>query len=197
MIKVLAICTGNVCRSPLAALLLEARLEDVDVSISSAGIGARDGASMTPESIELATSMGVRAARAEAHAARYLTLQQMASADLCLAMAREHRRRVVELDPSRVRTAFTAREFARLTAHVSDADLRSAARAGGETPRDRFAATLAVVASRRGVASPPHAATDDDVVDPFGRDPDVYRQSARELAPALEAVERVVRAALG
>ncbi len=195
MLEILTVCTGNICRSPLAAQLLTTRLGDLDVTVSSAGARAREGMPMTPEAAALATARGVEAAVTAAHAARYLTAAHVRNADLVLAMARDHRREIVELAPSHMRSTFSIREFARLAADVSDDELRSAA--VGTGARERFAAALAVIAGRRGITLPPASAEDDDVIDPYGRSVATYERSAVELEPGLAAVERVVRLVLG
>lgn len=199
MLEILTVCTGNICRSPLAAQLLATRLADLPVRVSSAGARARDGMPMTPEAADLALARGVDPALVAAHGARYLTPVHVRTADLVLAMARDHRREVVELDPSRMRQAFTAREFARLAADLSDDDLRTAAATAGEgaPPRERFAAALGAIAGRRGITLPPASPEDDDVIDPYGRSAATYERSAAELEPGLVAVERVVRIAFG
>lgn len=198
MLEILTVCTGNICRSPLAAQLLALRLADLDVSVTSAGTRAREGMPMTPEAADLAAARGVGPALTAAHGARYLTPAHVHGADLVLAMARDHRREIVELDPSRTRSAFTAREFARLAGDVTDEELRTAAAGAGDAagPRERFAAALAVIAGRRGITLPPASPDEDDVVDPYGRSAATYERSAAELEPGLTAVERVVRIAL-
>ncbi len=206
MLEILTVCTGNICRSPLAAQLLATRLADLGVTVSSAGTRARGGTPMTPEAQALAADRGIPSSLSAEHAARYLTPAHVAAADLVLAMTRDHRREIVELDPSRLRTAFTVRELARLAADVSDDELRAAASAvaGSGSPvsadaetRARFAAALAVVAGRRGLVLPPASPDDDDVIDPYGRSTATYERSADEMAPGLAAVERIVRVALG
>lgn len=205
MLDILTVCTGNICRSPLAAQLLATRLADLGVTVSSAGTRARGGAPMTPEAQALAADRGIPSSLSAEHAARYLTPAHVAAADLVLAMTRDHRREIVELDPSRVRTAFTVRELARLAADVSDDELRAAASAvagsgsavsADAEARARFAAALAVVAGRRGLVLPPPSPDDDDVIDPYGRSTATYERSADEMAPGLAAVERIVRVAL-
>lgn len=206
MLDILTVCTGNICRSPLAAQLLATRLADLGVTVSSAGTRARGGTPMTPEAQALAADRGIPSSLSAEHAARYLTAAHVAAADLVLAMTRDHRREIVELDPSRVRTAFTVRELARLAADVSDDELRAAASAvvgsgsavsADAEARARFAAALAVVAGRRGLVLPPASPDDDDVIDPYGRSTATYERSADEMAPGLAAVERIVRVALG
>ena len=205
MLDILTVCTGNICRSPLAAQLLATRLADLGVTVSSAGARARGGTPMTPEAQALAADRGIPSSLSAQHAARYLTAAHVAAADLVLAMTRDHRREIVELDPSRVRTAFTVRELARLAADVSDDELRAASAVAGSgsavsadaEARARFAAALAVVAGRRGLVLPPASPDDDDVIDPYGRSTATYARSADEMAPGLAAVERIVRVALG
>ena len=203
MLDILTVCTGNICRSPLAAQLLATRLADLGVTVSSAGTRARGGTPMTPEAQALAADRGIPSSLSAEHAARYLTPAHVTAADLVLAMTRDHRREIVELDPSRVRTAFTVRELARLAADVSHDELRAAASAVAGSgsavsaeARARFAAALAVVAGRRGLVLPPASPDDDDVIDPYGRSTATYERSADEMAPGLAAVERIVRVAL-
>lgn len=200
VIHILAVCTGNICRSPLFEKVLKHRLADLAVSISSAGTRAREGVPMTAQAIELADARGVPAV-VGGHGARLLTAADVHNADLVIALARDHRREIVELAPSGLRNTFTAREFARLSAGVSDDEIREAAQesAGGarNDSRDRLRAVIALVARQRGLALPPAAPEDDDVVDPYRRSWTTYVKSAEQLDPALTAVERVLRLALG
>lgn len=194
MIHILTVCTGNICRSPLAALVLQERLGDVGVVATSAGVRARAGDRMPVEAVELAVGHGVPADRIEAHAARYLTEGLLREPDLVLAMDRAHRRAIVELAPSKLRTAFTIREFERLSAATPDEAIRAGA--AGDDPRDRLRGALAVLAGQRGLVLPPADPADDDVVDPYGRSRETYARSNAQLAPGLAAVERVVRLAV-
>ena len=200
VIRILTVCTGNICRSPLAEKVLEHRLGDLVVSVSSAGTRARAGMPMTPQTIELAAERGVPEPIA-AHAARLLSAADVHSADLVIALARDHRREIVELAPSGMSYTFTAREFERLSAGVRDDEIRRVASDmtnGAQTaPRDRVRAVLALIARQRGVVLPPAAPEDDDVVDPYGRSRTTYSRSADQLDPALLALERVLRLTLG
>lgn len=196
MLEILTVCTGNICRSPLAAQVLATRLGADDVAVRSAGTRARDGVEMTPEAAALAAARGVSPALSAAHRSHALTPADLRGVDLVLAMAREHRREIVELDPARVRTTFTAREFARLAADVTDDQVRQAADAAGSDPRERFRAALSAIAGRRGLVLPPAHPDDDDVVDPYRRSAATYERSAVELTPGMDAVVRVVELAL-
>lgn len=193
MIQILTVCTGNICRSPVAALVLEHRLADLGVVATSAGVRARDGVRMPVEAAELAAAHGVPADRIAAHGARYLAEAMLETPDLVLAMDRDHRRAIVELAPGQLRRAFTIREFERLAAATSDDALRDGA--VGADPRERLRGALAVLAGQRGLVLPPTDPSDDDVVDPYGRSRQTYARSDAQLAPGLAAVERVIRVA--
>jgi len=98
MIKhVLFVCTGNICRSPLAAELLERAVQSrglTDVTVSSAGTGAWDGAPASEGAYLVALEGGLDLS---GHRARLLTRELVEQADLILTMARHHRARVDEL----------------------------------------------------------------------------------------------------
>lgn len=187
--EILTVCTGNICRSPLAALVLRTRLADLGVDVTSAGVRGLNAATMTPEAIDLAVEYGVTAEAADTHRSRYLIEALLASPDLILTMTRDHRRDVAELAPSRLRSTFTVREFARLAEALSDDEITAAA--VGDDASARLRAAAAAVAGQRGLVPP----GDDDVIDPYRRDWKIYRESADQLVPALAQVERVVRLA--
>lgn len=197
MFEILTVCTGNICRSPLAEQLLRVRLEPLGGTVRSAGTMGLDAAEMTREAQKLAAGLGVPAEISAAHRSRYLMERDLDSPDLILAMARDHRRRIVELAPSRLRSAFTLREFARLAADTPDAEILAAAAEAGANAGARVRAASAAVASHRGVALPPADPGDDDVVDPYRRSWNTYQRSAGQLAPAIDEVVRVVRLAVG
>ncbi|WP_120003296.1 low molecular weight phosphatase family protein [Nesterenkonia muleiensis] len=194
MIEILTVCTGNVCRSALAAVVLRGRLADLGARVSSAGSGALVGDPLTPQTAQIALAAGARQDDVEAHRARYLAEGIAAQADLLLAMTRDHRSAAVELSPALLRRAFTAREFARLAEGMTDADIAQAA--VGPDPQRRLRAALRVLANRRGIVGPAEDPAWDDVIDPYRQSDEVYQQQARQLLPALDQVERFVRVAV-
>lgn len=195
MFEILTVCTGNICRSPLAAYLLQTRLAPLDVRVGSAGTRGMTGAPMTAETLQLATALGVPSADTAAHQARFLNESHLASPDLILAMTRDHRREIVELAPSRMRSVFTIREFARLADSLTDHQLRTAAEGGDSDPSSRVRALTAAVASQRGLVLPPANPADDDVIDPYGRSWNTYQLSASQLDPAVTSTVRALKLA--
>ncbi|WP_091230747.1 low molecular weight phosphatase family protein [Microbacterium sp. 3J1] len=192
MFEIITVCTGNICRSPLAEQLLRQRLADLPGTVNSAGTYGLDAVAMPAEAQKLAMQYGVTPEMAAAHRARPLTAAALGTPDLILAMAREHRRSIVELAPARLRSAFTLREFARLAADATDADIVAAADAHSD-PSARLRAGVAAVAARRGMTAPPSTPDDDDIVDPYRRSWATYERAGEQLVPAIDQVERVVR----
>lgn len=192
MFEILVVCTGNICRSPLAEVVLRGTLERLGGRVHSAGTQGLDAAPMTPEAQRLVVAMGTDAGAASAHRSRYLTAAHLDSPDLVLAMSREHRGRVAQLAPARLRSSFTVREFARLATGIPDADIVSAVASAGPDAAARVRAAVAIVAARRGLSAPPDDPADDDVVDPYRRPWATYQLSAAQMSPGLDQVARVV-----
>src|SRR5207249_10676249 len=95
--QILLVCTGNICRSPLAAALLQRALAQRginDLEVSSAGTGAWDGAPVSEGAYLVGLERGLDLS---SHRARLLTRELVDAADLILTMARHHRARVDEL----------------------------------------------------------------------------------------------------
>jgi len=90
---VLFVCTGNTCRSPMAAALFQAyarRAGRDDIHAESAGLAALVGSPATEEARRTAADV----ASLEGHRARQIDDALVARADLVVAVTREHARRL-------------------------------------------------------------------------------------------------------
>jgi protein-tyrosine phosphatase len=95
--RVLVVCVGNICRSPMAEGLLRARLAGhPGLSVGSAGLAALVGAPADPTAQELLRARGIDLA---GHRARQLTPEMVAAHDLVLVMEKEHEWEVLDLVP--------------------------------------------------------------------------------------------------
>lgn len=177
MTSILVICTGNICRSPIAEGLLRdalrRRFAERAPEVSSAGTSGLEGSGAMPESVQAAEELGVDIG---GHVARRLTATIAEGADLHLCMASEHRDMLAAGSDGDDR-AFTLKELVRLseTLPVPPPD------AGPESMSERIAA--ANLARRRGAVP---ASRDDDVADPLGQPLEAYRAIAWELETWIE-----------
>lgn len=193
-LRVIVVCTGNLCRSPTAEQLLEARLPgNAEVRITSAGTLASNGEPMHETSAQWSRRLGGDPTH---HRATYLTARVLAPVDLAFGLAREHRRAIVELRPGLIKSAFTLTEFARLAAAIPDDELAAAVATVDprRNPADRLRAVLPLFARARRLLPPSADETIDDVIDPIGRAPQFFEQSARQIDRAVTDVVRVLSA---
>jgi protein-tyrosine phosphatase len=161
--RVLHVCTGNICRSPMGEHLMREGLRtrlgaaaDAFV-IESAGTWGHAGAPMEPFALSVLATYGHDGSPFRA---RELVAELVAGADLVLGATREHRAAAVVLQPRAARKTFTLREFDRLLTGVDPAGLPT-----GDLVK-RAQAVVAGAASQRGLIRADKPA-DDDLADPY------------------------------
>lgn len=178
--SLLLVCTGNICRSPVAERLLAVEFE-AGVTVSSAGTHALVGEPISAPMVALIQAVG---ADSQHFHARRLTEQMPRSADLVLAMTRGHRAAVVEVWPAAVRRTFTLLEFARLLAEVNAADLPDGSDA------NRLRAAIPLAAAQRGRLR--LAAADFDIADPYRRSDAHYAAAFAQIKGSVDTITRIV-----
>lgn len=97
--NVLFVCTGNLCRSPMAEYLLKELLEKAgirDVRVHSAGTWAADGEPVAPIAQEVCREKGLDLSP---HVARRLTREMLLESDLVVVMEMDHLHCVEDLLP--------------------------------------------------------------------------------------------------
>lgn len=94
---VLCVCTGNLCRSPIAEAVLASRLGTEGPVVSSAGTGAVVG---EPAASHARSVVQTRGLDIEEHRARQLTARMLREHDLVLAAEESHVRELVRLEPA-------------------------------------------------------------------------------------------------
>jgi protein-tyrosine phosphatase len=174
MSTILLVCTGNLCRSPLAESFLRravvCRFGDEAPIISSAGTMAMADEAATREGITVAAEHGLDLS---GHAARLLEPPHLRDADLILGMATDHLEPILDADPSARARTFTLKELVKILEGLP----APPAGAGPSSLVDRIAAADDRRRQEGSVRDPGQ-----DVADPMGRSVDTYRAVARELA---------------
>ncbi|MGO4806099.1 low molecular weight phosphatase family protein [Arthrobacter sp. 2MCAF15] len=194
-IRILTVCTGNICRSPVAERLLRAGLDQVRPGafrVESAGTRAMVGEAVQPSSADIIRNYG---GTPDGFAARQLTPKILRDTDLVLTMAARHRGEVLQMDASLLRRTFTIREFARMLKVLEHRDREQGGGAQAPAAEDlaAFWRGLPVRAAAVRHLALAEDASENDVVDPYRRGEDMYRQMEDELAPALLTVLRFAR----
>lgn len=97
--RILIVCKGNICRSPMAEIVLRERFKESSaVSVESAGLAAMVGYPIDPAAARVLAMHGMDGS---AHVARQIDIAQIRDAHLVLAM---ERRQLVALQAMAPRT---------------------------------------------------------------------------------------------
>jgi len=96
--NVLVVCTGNICRSPMAAALVSeaARRRGRELRVGSAGVAALVGAHAAPPAVDLMAARGIDLS---GHRARQISEELGLASDLILVMEQGQRQFIVERWP--------------------------------------------------------------------------------------------------
>jgi protein-tyrosine phosphatase len=181
VLRVLLVCTGNICRTPIAEGFLSDRSErllDAALTVRSSGTWARPGSRPTEEAVQAAGERGIDIS---GHRAKPLTRGLSQWADLIVAMSEEHADEVLEQSPGASSKTFTLKELVGLLNGLpapSDPPSR-------EALLERIAA-----ANRLRAGSDVSGLGDLDVADPLGLPVEGYRRAAWEIEELIDALVR-------
>ena len=168
-LSVLVVCTGNQCRSPMAAAMLERDLgqRSLAVRVESAGF-VSEGAPCPPEVDKVMAALGYDLS---GHRSRMVGESVLESADLVIGMTRQHLIDISLTAPPAKARAFTLVELVNL-----------AERAGPRQPGERLPAWLSRVGASRNGSSVLNLPLSDDIPDPIGRPLAAYVRTRDLLA---------------
>ena len=184
VLRVLHVCTGNVCRSPMAERLMRHGLAQRlggaagAILVESAGTWGHEGAPMEAHAAAVLAEYG---ADTSGFTGRELLDDHVIDADLVLTATRDHRAQVISMGHAAGLRTFTLKEFTRLVRAIDPATLPD----GSVTERAR--ALVRAAAALRGwlLAPSPDA---DEVHDPYGAPVSYFRSIGEEIHTALDPV---------
>jgi protein-tyrosine phosphatase len=195
--RILTVCTGNICRSPYAQLRLQAALDGVRprvFDVSSAGTLGLVGQPVDPGSARVLEARGLSG---DGFLAREMNERLLGDIDLVLPLELAHRDAVLRMAPRLLKRTFTLLELARLLEEL-DAEQPWTDRLEGhggisaEEVRSRWTAMLSTVAAERGGRAA--AAGSDDVADPYRRSDAHFDAMAEAIDAAIERIVAFERA---
>lgn len=182
--RILHVCTGNVCRSPMAERLtrhgLARRLGDgaSGMVVESAGTWGHEGAPMEAHAAAVLAEYG---ADPTGFTGRELLDDHVIDADLVLTATRDHRAQVISMGHAAGLRTFTLKEFTRLVRAIDTTTLPE----GSVTERAR--ALVRAAAALRGWLLAP-SPDFDEVYDPYGAPISYFRSIGEEIHAALDPV---------
>ncbi|CAN5622054.1 low molecular weight protein arginine phosphatase [soil metagenome] len=165
------VCTGNLCRSPMATGLMRHALAERscgDVEVVSAGTWAQRDSKATTEAVTVLADRGVDLTR---HRSRPLTRSDLEDADLIVAMTSEHVGEILDLAPEVELRVVLLKALAEMDVSELDADASRA---------DRLRALLS--------AARPQPLPAHDLRDPIGASLRTYATSATEISEAVDVL---------
>ncbi len=176
-LRILVVCTANICRSPMAAALLTEAFadHDIEVEVSSAGFLFEGH----PASDTATKVLRERGLDLQAHRSRVIDGPLVADADLVLTMERRHARELV-LEFDNAEKVHTLKAFAEHVYKLTGAEHEP--RVFGIRPLVQAAASSRAASAFLGDG---HL---DEVVDPHGRSARVHRKTVAEIASAVAVI---------
>ena len=119
--KVMFICTGNICRSAMAHWLLESEKKNNNIEVYSCGIYAEDGDKPTYNAIEAMKEYDVDLGK---HSATNIRNSKIKDMDLILCMTTSHKRDVLYMYPELKDKVFTLKEYTNYKQEEKSLDIR-------------------------------------------------------------------------
>ncbi len=179
--RILYVCTGNLCRSPLAERLTLSILGPCSaLQVISAGTRATPGMRMAERAQHVLIRLG---GDPGGFTSQRLTSELVAAADLVLTATTEHRAEVVARHLPTAARVFTIAEFGTLARAVP-----AAAVVCHDDPVRRARALVTEVRALRGLVRVDRP----DIPDPYGRSRLAHRAAGRAIAQSLTVPFRLL-----
>lgn len=173
--RVLFVCTGNICRSPMGELMTQLFLPPGEVSANSAGTHGLDAHPIDPSSGRLMAQDGIDPS---GFRSKRLVPELADGSDLILCFEQEHIKGIANLSPRSARKTFLLPDFANACLYC----LRN-----GYVEGDRIQDRCESVMDNASMIRPmlPEAP---EIVDPIGKEFPVFEKAHEQIAQAMRMI---------
>lgn len=208
MERILFVCTGNTCRSPMAEVIFENKKTSENLQAKSAGIHAAEGLPMSEGSRAAISKQGIQ----ESHQSQALSPELFNWAEIILTMTENQKRTIIEQYPNANNEVYSLKEYilkdpelegklAELREHSSEIERKRADfLEENQSKVDRYNEQKSIN-NQKGLEEEllelllPHQAAIDrlewdmpsfDISDPFGANHEIYEETYKEIEDAID-----------
>lgn len=182
MKRILFICTGNTCRSPMAeAMLLHlASKSGVAVAVRSAGVSTIDGLPVSANTLNSLRARNIE----HSGSSRALTAEAVGWANLILTMTAAHKRDLLHYHPEAVDKTYTLKEYAYLDDRLQQ-DIWELEGLYTEMQMKNALGQQLTAEERQRLLELEKRIPSFDIADPFGGSQSLYDSCSREIEESL------------
>lgn len=177
--KVLFVCTGNICRSPMGELLFPQFFTDPDLQVDSAGTNGLVDSPIDPSSGKLMAQDGIDAS---AFRSKRLTPQLALGSDIIFCFSKHQQQKIATIAPPATRKTVTLNDFAAIAQYCAKEGLIE-----GDTYEERMQSILDNMSLVR-----PMVGSTNDIADPYRKEFEAFETAHEEIGTAIATIAEAV-----